>query len=213
MVDALPSLRRCRSRLRVASRRALPSGIDASGPGDRSEERAAPAEGGARLSVPATDPSHHDDTVTTLTTPAGTTILSITPVAPSDHEQLLWEVRGLSHDVGEPRPPQIYDGHAPARLDHRGLERIASNAGRRAERLKPRFWLGDPTTMGGPVELLLRRADGANLLVITDDELTGRGMVLAAITTAALNHGDSLELLVADFLPPETGFSESAAAL
>ena len=67
--------------------------------------------------------------------------------------------------------------------------------------------------MDGQVELLLRRADGANVLVITEDELTGRGMVLAAITTAALNHGQNLQLLVADFLPPETGFSESVAAL
>ncbi len=128
-------------------------------------------------------------------------------------EQLLWQVRARAHVDDVHTPPQVFDGHTPARLDRSGVERLASFVDRRALRLKPRFWLGDPTSMGGPVELLLRRTDGANLLVVTNDEFSGRGLVLGAITTALLNHGDGLHLTVADFLPAETGFAESAQAL
>jgi len=184
-----PALRRCHTRIDLTP----------------ASETAIVLDGASGTSVASTK--------ATITIADNTTTFRPASFRSAARERLLWEARARAHDAGVHTPPQVFDGRTPARLDRSGVERLASFVDRRAQRLKPRFWLGDPTSMGGPVELLLRRTEGANVLVVTNDEFSGRGLVLAAITTAVLNHGDGLQLTVADFLPAETGFAESVQAL
>jgi hypothetical protein len=76
-----------------------------------------------------------------------------------------------------------------------------------------RIWLGEPVESGSPVEVPLPREDGANLLVVTDDEQIGQGILAGAISTAASTFGSQVEIRVLDFMPLEAGFGEAALAL
>jgi hypothetical protein len=73
--------------------------------------------------------------------------------------------------------------------------------------------VGAPVTLGGPVEVTLRREPGANLLVVTADEQAGHGILAAALLSAAAVHGHQLEVRAIDCLPLESGFGELLASL
>lgn len=135
-----------------------------------------------------------------------------------DHERdvCLRDLRRLADERGFARTPQVYEGSAPARLEDStiaGLAAAMSDDGAARARRKPRIWLGEPATLGGPVELLLKRQSGANLLIVGANDRLGQGLLLAALTSAALVHGNEFEARVIDFMPLETGFAEAAGAL
>jgi hypothetical protein len=73
--------------------------------------------------------------------------------------------------------------------------------------------LGEPVEPGSPVEVRFHRDDGANLLVVADNEAVGQGVLAGAITTAARSTVPRLEIRVLDFMPIESGFGEAALAL
>jgi hypothetical protein len=107
----------------------------------------------------------------------------------------------------------VYDGAAVARLERRDPMRLVGDGSKQGARRMPRLWLGEPTGIGPPVEALLRRQDGANLLVVTPDAEAGQGLLLSAIVSSLLVHGDNVGVLALDFMPPESGFSEAVNAL
>ena len=78
----------------------------------------------------------------------------------------------------------------------------------------PRLWLGDPIGTGPPVEAVLHRRDGANLLAVTADPDLGQGIIISAMLSAVLLvHGENLGVLALDFMPPEAGFTEATKVL
>jgi hypothetical protein len=142
----------------------------------------------------------------------------LTPVVTAcvdDHELevTLRDARRLATARGFTRPPQVFDGGAAARLEESAIRQLAQNPGMRAERLQPRLWLGEPTALGSAVEMTLRRAAGANLLIVGAAERHGQGLLCAALVSAALGHGPTLDVRVLDLMPLETGFAEVVSAL
>jgi hypothetical protein len=73
--------------------------------------------------------------------------------------------------------------------------------------------LGEPVALGSPVEVQLPRQDGANIVFVAENSKAAQGMLLAAMTTAVLAHGSSIEVHAIDFMPIEFGFGEAALAL
>jgi DNA segregation ATPase FtsK/SpoIIIE, S-DNA-T family len=76
-----------------------------------------------------------------------------------------------------------------------------------------RLWLGEPATVGSPVEVLLRRQEGANLIVVAAGDVDGPGVLLGALATALIGHGPALEAWVLDLGPLEGGFGQALPAL
>ena len=131
------------------------------------------------------------------------------------HERglVLRDLRRLADRVGFTRHPQVFEGKAAARLEDSTIRHLGEHPDAQHGRLKPRLWLGEPAALGAPVEVTLRRDAGANLLVIGNDERLGQGLLVAAMTSAALSQGDDLDLRVLDLMPLESGFGELMRAL
>jgi hypothetical protein len=105
--------------------------------------------------------------------------------------------------------PRIHDGAAAVRLELSPLHLLVVNSAQREARRTPRLWLGEPAGLGDPVEVLLRRQEGANLLVVTDQQELGAGMVISALTSALLVHGAKVEARVLDYTPLEAGLTQA----
>ena len=133
-------------------------------------------------------------------------------VSSRDRYRLLRGVREVATARGIDRRPQIHDGAAATRLELSPLHRLLQHPEQRGQRRVPRLWLGEPVTLGDPVEVLLRRQDGANLLVVGEDGAAAVGMVLAALTSGVLVHGSAIRFDVLDFTPLESGLTEAAQA-
>ena len=114
---------------------------------------------------------------------------------------------------GAANRPQVHDGHAVARVEQRNLLDLIGDPNRREARRMPRLWLGDPIGTGPPIEAVLHRRDGANLLAVTPDPDLGQGVVISAMLSALLVHGENLGVLALDFMPPEAGFTEATKVL
>jgi len=133
-----------------------------------------------------------------------------------EHERgvALRDLRRRADEQGFDRQPQIFESVAPARLEDSSiLRQLAAPARTQQSRRQPRLWLGEPVSMGGPVEVTLRREPGANLLIVGRDERLVHGMLTAALTSIVLGHGADLDVLILDFMPLETGLTEVARAL
>ncbi|MCC5953629.1 MAG: hypothetical protein JJU45_16170 [Acidimicrobiia bacterium] len=126
--------------------------------------------------------------------------------------RLLRILRETATARGVTNRPQIFDGAAPARLELSPLQRLLFNTDQRGARLQARLWVGEPASLGDPVEVLLRRQDGANVLVMTDDMNLGCGVLVAALTSGVLVHGNNLEVRALDFTPLDSGFAEAVGA-
>jgi hypothetical protein len=111
---------------------------------------------------------------------------------------------------GFTRTPQVFEGRAPARLEDSAIIHLRDNAAMQHARLKPRLWLGEPCALGNPVEVTMRREPGSNLLIVGRDERLGQGLIVAAMASAALGHGQGTDLRVLDLMPLESGFGEAA---
>jgi hypothetical protein len=117
---------------------------------------------------------------------------------------------GLGPDA---RRPQVRDGGAEAVLEQAPLTELLVHPEARGVRLKPRLWLGEPSGLGSPIEVLLRREDGANLLVVSDVDRIGHGVLLSSIVTAVLVHGTHLQITLVDLTAADDGFGAACAAL
>lgn len=138
--------------------------------------------------------------------------IRLTLTTAKDRYRLLRTLRELATANGIAARPQIHDGTAAARLELSPLQRLLANAEQRDHRLLPRLWLGEPATLGDPVEVQLRRQEGANLLIVSEEHASGAGMLLAAVTSTVLVHGATADVRVLDFTPLETGLTEGAQA-
>ena len=87
----------------------------------------------------------------------------------------LRDLRRLADERGLTGGPQVITGDDGAELADAPLAALVGDAERRAERRSVRVWLGEPATLGPPVEVLLRRQEGANLLVVTTGDSVGPG--------------------------------------
>ncbi len=131
-----------------------------------------------------------------------------TAVDPHERGLALREIRRFAQHHGFTRSPQVFEGRAPARLEDSAIGRLAGSTDQQAARRMPRVWLGEPTALGAPVEITLRREAGANLLIVGRDEQLGQGLIVSALVSAVLGHGRDLRTRVLDLMPLESGFAE-----
>lgn len=129
-----------------------------------------------------------------------------------DRYRLYRAIHDLAVRKGIHSRPRIHDGTAPVRLELSPLHQLVVNSGARGARRTPRMWLGEPSGLGDPVEALLRRQEGANLLMVTDRQELGIGMIVSALTSTLLVHGAGFEARVLDFTPLDSGLTESVQA-
>ena len=132
--------------------------------------------------------------------------MRVTGVPPHERAVIDREAVQLASAAGFHAVPQVLRGDRAAELSQAPLRQLEGDAARRAERRTPRLWLGEPVGLGPPVEVLLRRRDGANLVVVAEESVLGSGVMLAATVTAALVHDAALEVWAIDFQPLEDGF-------
>lgn len=128
-------------------------------------------------------------------------------------DMLLDSVRAHAAEGGFDLKPDIFGGSDVALLDASPLSRLMTQPQMQQARLKPRLWLGEPVTLGDPVEVLLRRQDGANVLAVGQDEDLGQGMLLAMIVSVLLGHGRGVDVRVLDFMPVDDGFTAAVRSL
>ncbi len=131
-----------------------------------------------------------------------------TAIDPHERGLTLREIRRFARQHGFTRRPQVFEGRAPARLEDSAIGQLAGSADQQAARRMPRVWLGEPTAMGAPVEITMRREAGSNLLIVGRDEQLGQGLIVSALVSAVLGHGRDLRTRVLDLMPLESGFSE-----
>ncbi len=108
--------------------------------------------------------------------------------------------------------PQVYRGDQGAELSPARLVQLAGDGDHQAQRRTPRLLLGEPVGLGTPVEVLLRRQEGANLLVVGEDATLGQGALFAALAAAAVGHGRALEAWVLDFMPFDSGLDSGGGS-
>jgi hypothetical protein len=121
--------------------------------------------------------------------------------------------------------PQVYRGDQGAELPPAGLTSLAGDDARQGERRTPRLLVGEPVGLGTPVEVLLRRQEGANLLVVGESAALGQGALFSSLASAVVGHGRHLEAWALDFMPlaplvdagaddgSEAGFAAATRAL
>ncbi len=102
--------------------------------------------------------------------------------------------------------PQVYRGDQGAELSPARLAPLAGDGAHQGDRRTPRLpLLGEPVGLGSPVEVLLRRQEGANLLVVGEDGGLGQGTLFSALASAVVGHGRHLESWILDFMPLDRG--------
>ncbi|WP_208028987.1 FtsK/SpoIIIE domain-containing protein [Rhabdothermincola sediminis] len=153
------------------------------------------------------------------------TRLRMSRVSPRERLLQLRDLDELAAERGLARRPEVVSSTAPAVLEASALDQLRSAGAERAASpgstgstgrasdAELSVWVGAPVTLGGPVEVTLRREPGSNLLVVTADEQAGHGILAAALLSAAAVHGHQLEVRAIDCLPLESGFGELLAAL
>ncbi|HVN50160.1 MAG TPA: FtsK/SpoIIIE domain-containing protein [Acidimicrobiales bacterium] len=125
----------------------------------------------------------------------------------------LRDLRRLADERGLTGGPQVISGDEGAELPRAPLPRLVGDEAEQATRRPLRLWLGEPATMGSPVELQLRRQEGANLLIVSRSAATASGALHAALVSAVIAHGEALETHVVDLGPLDSGFGEAVAVL
>jgi DNA segregation ATPase FtsK/SpoIIIE, S-DNA-T family len=111
------------------------------------------------------------------------------------------ELVTLAGERGYSATPQIYRGDQGAELLPARLVPLAGDDAHQAARRSPRLLLGEPVGLGTPVEVLLRREEGANLLIVGEHSELGQGALFSSLASAVVGHGRTLEAWVLDFTP------------
>lgn len=147
-----------------------------------------------------------DERVTCLTSAPQPSV----DTSPVERDRVLRGLRAHADSDAEKvtRSPQVVDGRAVARLEDAPLDLLRPRDGGTPTVRPVRLWLGEPTTIGTPVEVVLQRVDGANLLVLHDQPEIAQGLLAAGLVTAALSAAGGLEVSVLDFMPLEDGFGQ-----
>ncbi len=118
-----------------------------------------------RLGADGDEPAQPGDAVVTQ---AGSTIPMRTMWIDAHERGVnLRDLRRLADERGSTGGPQVISGDDGAELTGAPLARLVGDTGRRDQRRNVRLWLGEPAALGSPVEVTLRRQEGANLVVIT----------------------------------------------
>ncbi|MDQ2730816.1 MAG: FtsK/SpoIIIE domain-containing protein, partial [Armatimonadota bacterium] len=120
----------------------------------------------------------------------------------ADKEEYLTQIRTTAENLGKPGNPIVFEGDAPAKLEHSKDVAALLQTGEKANLKKGVCaWLGEPIAIRTPAATMarFRRQAGANLLVVTRDEEQGMGIIAAALTTLAIQHpGDSCRFIIVD---------------
>jgi hypothetical protein len=145
-----------------------------------------------------------DERVTRLTSAAKPSV----DTSPVERDRVLRGLRAHADAEKVARSPQVVDGRAVARLEDAPLDLLRPRDGGTPTVRPVRLWLGEPTTLGTPVEVVLQRVDGANLLVLHDQPEIAQGLLASGLVTAALSAAGGLEVSVLDFMPLEDGFGQ-----
>lgn len=159
------------------------------------------------------DPGRTDAVASQL---AGTDVTMLGPLDAPDADpratdEVLRELRAHADRTGIGRSPTFVDGRVPADVEQAPLDLLGASGN--GARSAVRFWLGEPATLGTPVEVAVTRAPGANVAVVTADPTVAQGMLVSAMVTAAIANGPALQVHVVDLLPLESGFAQIARAL
>jgi hypothetical protein len=143
----------------------------------------------------------------------GSTIAGrLTPTDAVDRAGALRQLRTHGSNDRGLREPQVVDGRVGAALEHAPIDQLRSRSNERdGESLG--VWLGESVSQARPVDAHFERREGANLLIVAEDPAVGRGLMISALTTAALRSEQPLELHVIDFTGLETGFAQAVMAL
>ncbi len=134
-------------------------------------------------------------------------------IDPHERAMNLRDLRRLADERGLTGGPQVICGGDGAELSSAPLRKLVGDPERRSNRRSVRLWLGEPATLGAPVEVVLRRQEGANLLVVADAGAVGSGVLFAALATARISHGPALDVWVLDLGPLEGGFGTAMSDL
>ena len=133
------------------------------------------------------------------------TCFRIASSLPHERAVTAQELIAQAAERGFTATPQVYRGDQGAELAPGRLSALAGDGAHQGERRTPRLLLGEPVGLGAPVEVLLRRQEGANLLIVGEDEAMGQGALFSALAAAVVCHGRTLEGWVLDFMPFDAG--------
>lgn len=130
-----------------------------------------------------------------------------------DHERDQWlqRIRALAESSPDharrfaQREPVVFEGNAPAHIEaNRPLGQLLQAPVLRPASV-PRLWLGEPNTIKGPTEVVLRRQSGNHLLLIGPREEAAFAMLaLAPVILAAQLPRSGARFYVFDTSPPDT---------
>jgi hypothetical protein len=118
----------------------------------------------------------------------------------------LRDLRRLADERGAIGGPQVVDADRGADLAGAPLDRLGG-----ADAL--RLWLGEPCTLGAPVEVELGRQEGSNLLAVVSGPGAASGLAFAALVSARVAIGARLEPWVLDLGPLDEGFGAAVTGL
>ncbi len=165
-----------------------------------------------RLGADGDEPAQPGDAVLTRT---GQGAVPLRTMWIDAHERgvNLRDLRRLADERGLTGGPQVITGDTGAELTNAPFTSLVGDQSRQVERRSVRLWLGEPAALGPPVEVVLRRREGASLLLVATGDSVGPGLLHAALATAVVGHGRSLETWVLDLGGLETGFGDAVSAL
>ena len=164
-----------------------------------------------RLGADADEPAQPGDAV--VTHAGGTIPMRTMWIDAHERGVNLRDLRRLADERGLAGGPQVISGDDGAELTAAPLDALVGDTDRRDQRRNVRLWLGEPAALGPPVEVTLRRQEGANLVVVTSGDSVGPGLLHAAVATAVMGHGGALETWVLDLGGLETGFGDALGGL
>ena len=141
---------------------------------------------------------------------APSTCFRIASSLPHERAVTAQELIALAAERRYTATPQVYRGDQGAELSPARLLQLAGDDAHQAARRTPRLLVGEPVGLGSPVEVLLRREEGANLLVVSEDGDIGQGTLFSSLASTAVGHGRGLEAWVLDFMPFDPGLDAGA---
>lgn len=118
--------------------------------------------------------------------------------------ELLEKIRGAADSQGLVDVPIVFEGDKPGELSS-CLELWKSPD---ANDPPARFWLGEATSLRPPVDVILQRQNGRNVLIVERNELSGCGMLFSAWLGLLRGFGvNDATFYVLDLSGPDTGIS------
>lgn len=113
--------------------------------------------------------------------------------------------------AGHTRSPEVVAPPQVATLADAPLARLGR--GRREPDAPLELWLGEPAVPGPPTAAVLRRADGANLLLVAEQPELGEGMLVATVVSALADRGPEVDVRILDLQPEGEGIGPLLASL